>query len=258
MLQSGVGQDNIFLRMRDRILWERDWKIRPAQVSTLQYFYLICITWNSLLVSYKFCGADSKNSGLLYNLPVAHCNTITKFPNLNTFNSSNSPHFMLTSGYLDIFWAQRMMKKEFGHNYFQTKAMMLFYGVRSRWLMSVFWFKMRFCRKNVICQTVGWWLFFLLCSQTIRSLKEEHSHAIQMKFYIVHLASLYLQSDAFFWMGPHLFSCIKERGGALVWVGGPKLEMTTWAVFQMIKKYIYGEEVWTEQKNNHFLVQFFF
>ncbi|KAK2874896.1 hypothetical protein Q8A67_022049 [Cirrhinus molitorella] len=45
----------------------------------------------------------------------------------------------------------RMMKKEFGHNYFQTKAMMLFYG-------------------------------------TIQSLKEEHSHAIQMKFDIVHLA----------------------------------------------------------------------
>ncbi|KAG1950061.1 ERC protein [Pimephales promelas] len=44
----------------------------------------------------------------------------------------------------------RMMKKEFGHNH--TKAMMMF-----------FW-------------------------GTIQSLMEEHSHAIQMKFYIVHLA----------------------------------------------------------------------
>ncbi|XP_059393561.1 ERC protein 2 isoform X2 [Carassius carassius] len=52
--------------------------------------------------------------------------------------------------------------------------------------------------------------------QTIQSLKEEHSHAIQMKFYIVHLASLYLQSDSLFWMGPHFFPCIKERGRALV------------------------------------------
>ncbi|XP_056128468.1 ERC protein 2 isoform X5 [Rhinichthys klamathensis goyatoka] len=34
--------------------------------------------------------------------------------------------------------------------------------------------------------------------QTIQSLMEEHSHAIQMKFYIVHLASLYLHSDSLF------------------------------------------------------------
>ncbi|XP_073732405.1 ERC protein 2 isoform X4 [Misgurnus anguillicaudatus] len=52
--------------------------------------------------------------------------------------------------------------------------------------------------------------------QTFQSLMENYSHVIQMNLYIVHSASLYLQSRSLFWMGPHLFQCIKERGGALV------------------------------------------
>lgn len=61
---------------------------------------------------------------------------------------------------LDICWAQRMMKKEFGHNH--TKAMMLFYGVRSWWLMSVFWFKVRFFLDKVVLPNNRLMIAFLI------------------------------------------------------------------------------------------------